>query len=53
MKKLIRNIKAKYYELMMNYWQGRVRKHLKANDYITARYSIDMRYIYNDRLSNL
>lgn len=53
MKKLIRNIKAKYYELKMKYWQGKVRKYLGKDDRLMTRYSIDMYAIYNTRLLEL
>lgn len=53
MKKLINHIKAMYYEVKIRQWERRIEKYLHANDYLMARHSIDMRWIYNDRLLEL
>lgn len=54
MKNLIRSIKMVYYKARMKYWTKKLDYYwVKKNDYLMARYSIDMRQIYSDRLADL
>ena len=50
MKKLVKNIKANYYEARMKHCQNKVRK---SEDALTASYWLDMYWDYNVKLLTL